>query len=48
MKLRIAGYTEESVVDGTWDQVCHLCPGVSSSLYGLYNPETWDFNGEKR
>lgn len=45
MKLRIAGYTKESVVDGPGIRFVIYAQGCPHGCAGCHNPETWDFNG---
>lgn len=45
MKLRIAGYTKESVVDGPGIRFVIYAQGCPHRCAGCHNPETWDFNG---
>lgn len=45
MKLRIAGYTRESVVDGHGIRFVIFAQGCPHHCKGCHNPETWDFAG---
>jgi anaerobic ribonucleoside-triphosphate reductase activating protein len=45
MKLRIAGCTEESVVDGPGIRFVVFAQGCPHQCPGCHNPETWDLAG---
>ncbi|AFV11500.1 anaerobic ribonucleoside-triphosphate reductase activating protein NrdG [Thermacetogenium phaeum DSM 12270] len=45
MKLRIAGYERESVVDGPGIRFVIFAQGCPHRCKGCHNPETWDFSG---
>jgi anaerobic ribonucleoside-triphosphate reductase activating protein len=47
LKLRIAGYTKESVVDGPGIRFVVYAQGCPHRCEGCHNPETWDFGGGK-
>jgi len=47
MKLRIAGLTKESVVDGPGIRFVVFVQGCPHHCLGCHNPETWDFAGGK-
>lgn len=47
MKLRIAGLTKESVVDGPGIRFVVFVQGCPHRCPGCQNPETWDFAGGK-
>lgn len=47
MKLRIAGYTKESVVDGPGIRFVIYAQGCPHRCAGCHNPETWDFGEGK-
>jgi anaerobic ribonucleoside-triphosphate reductase activating protein len=45
MKIRIAGITKESVVDGPGVRYVIFSQGCKHNCYECHNPETHDFNG---
>lgn len=47
MKIRLAGITEESCVDGTGLRFVVFVQGCRSACAGCHNPDTWDENGGK-
>lgn len=47
LKLRIAGYTKESVVDGPGIRFVVYAQGCPHRCEGCHNPETWDSMGGK-
>ncbi|MDH7576431.1 MAG: anaerobic ribonucleoside-triphosphate reductase activating protein [Bacillota bacterium] len=45
MKIRVAGYERESVVDGPGLRFVVFAQGCPHRCPGCHNPETWDFEG---
>lgn len=45
--MRIAGFVEESIVDGPGFRIIIFFQGCAHHCYGCHNPETWDFEGGK-
>ena len=45
--MRIAGFVEESIVDGLGFRIVIFFQGCAHHCYGCHNPETWDFEGGK-
>ncbi len=45
MTLRIAGITNDSIVDGTGIRLAIFTQGCPHNCKGCHNPETHDFNG---
>ena len=45
--MRIAGFVEESIVDGPGFRIVIFFQGCTHHCYGCHNPETWDFEGGK-
>ena len=45
--MRIAGFVEESIVDGPGFRIDIFFQGCAHHCYGCHNPETWDFEGGK-
>lgn len=43
--LRIAGFSEESIVDGPGIRLTVFTQGCPHQCKGCHNPQTWDFNG---
>lgn len=45
MQIRIAGFVQESIVDGPGWRLVVFCQGCPHGCKGCHNPETHDFNG---
>lgn len=45
--MRIAGFVEESIVDGPGFRIVIFFQGCAHHCYGCHNPETLDFEGGK-
>lgn len=45
--MRIAGFVEESIVDGPGFRIVIFFQGCAHHCYGCHNPKTWDFEGGK-
>lgn len=45
MQIRIAGFVQESIVDGPGWRLVVFCQGCPHKCKGCHNPETHDFNG---
>lgn len=45
MKIRIAGITEDSIVDGPGLRLTVFVQGCKHNCKGCHNPETWDYHG---
>ena len=45
--MRIAGFVEESIVDGPGFRIVIFFQGCAHHCYGCHTPETWDFEGGK-
>lgn len=45
MKMRIAGFVQESIVDGEGFRLVVFCQGCPHHCPGCHNPQTHDFNG---
>lgn len=45
--MRIAGFVEESIVDGPGFRIVIFFQGCAHHCYGCHNLETWDFEGGK-
>lgn len=45
LKIRVAGFVEESVVDGPGIRFVIFAQGCPHRCFGCHNPHTWDFQG---